>query len=50
MPKHKLMELRKIIGERIESLTEEVEIATNMKLNPLPPPTVTSCSFLLIIY
>jgi hypothetical protein len=37
MPKHKLMELRKIIGERIGSLTEEVEIATNMKLNPLPP-------------
>jgi len=35
MPKHKLIELRKIIGERIGSLTEEVEIATNVKLNPL---------------
>jgi hypothetical protein len=35
MPKHKLIELRKIIDERIGSLTEEVEIATNVKLNPL---------------
>ncbi len=35
MPKHKLIELRKIIVERIGSLTEEVEIATNVKLNPL---------------
>lgn len=35
MPKHKLIELRKIIEERIGSLTEEVEIATNVKLNPL---------------
>jgi hypothetical protein len=35
MPKHKLIELRKIIEERIGSLTEEVEIATNAKLNPL---------------
>lgn len=35
MPKHKLLELNKIIEERIGSLTEEVEIATNVKLNPL---------------
>jgi hypothetical protein len=35
LPKHKLIELRKIIEERIGSLTEEVEIATNVKLNPL---------------
>ena len=35
MRKHKLIELRKIIDERIRSLTEEVEIATNVKLNPL---------------
>ena len=35
MPKHKLIELRKIIEERIGSLIEEVEIATNVKLNPL---------------
>ena len=35
MHKHKLIELRKIIEERIGSLTEEVEIATNVKLNPL---------------
>jgi hypothetical protein len=35
MRKHKLVELRKIIEERIGSLTEEVEIATNVKLNPL---------------
>ena len=35
MRKHKLIELRKIIEERIGSLTEEVEIATNVKLNPL---------------
>ncbi|HXW11329.1 MAG TPA: hypothetical protein VD694_01115, partial [Nitrososphaeraceae archaeon] len=34
MRKHQLIELRKII-ERIGSLTEEVEIATNVKLNPL---------------
>ena len=33
MQKHKLIELRKIIEERIGSLTEEVEIATNVKLN-----------------
>ena len=35
MRKHKLVELRKIIEERIGSLSEEVEIATNVKLNPL---------------
>jgi hypothetical protein len=35
MRKHKLVELRKIIEERIGSLNEEVEIATNVKLNPL---------------
>jgi hypothetical protein len=40
MYKHKLIELRKIIEERIGSLTEEVEIATNVKLNPLYIPTV----------
>jgi hypothetical protein len=35
MQKHKLLELNKIIVERIGSLSEEVEIATNVKLNPL---------------
>jgi hypothetical protein len=35
MRKHKLIELRKIIEERVRSLTEEVEIATNAKLNSL---------------
>jgi hypothetical protein len=35
MQKHKLLELNKIIQERIGSLREEVEIATNVKLNPL---------------
>jgi len=35
MHKHKLVELQKIIEERIGSLKEEVEIATNVKLNPL---------------
>ena len=35
MRKHKLIELRKIIEEKIGSLTEEVEIATHVKLNPL---------------
>ena len=35
MQKHKLLELNKIIEERIGSLSEEVEIATNVKLNPL---------------
>jgi hypothetical protein len=35
MQEHKLVELNKIIVERIGSLREEVEIATNVKLNPL---------------
>jgi hypothetical protein len=35
MQKNKLLELKKIIEERIGSLREEVEIATNVKLNPL---------------
>ena len=35
MNKHKLIRLNKIIQERIGSLTEEVEIATNVRLNPL---------------
>jgi hypothetical protein len=35
MHKHKLIELQKIIEVRVGSLTEEVEIATNVKLNPL---------------
>jgi len=33
MQNHKLLELNKIIEERIESLREEVEIATNVKLH-----------------
>jgi hypothetical protein len=32
---YELIELRKIVEERIGSLREEVEIATNVKLNPL---------------
>jgi hypothetical protein len=32
---HKLIELQKIIEERFGSLSREVEIATNMKLNTL---------------
>lgn len=35
MQKHKLIELQKIIEEKIGSLKEEVEIGTNVKLNPL---------------
>jgi hypothetical protein len=35
MHKHKLYELNKIIEERIGSLREEVEIAANVKLNPM---------------
>jgi hypothetical protein len=35
MQKHKLLKLNEIIGERIRSLIEEVEIATNVKLNLL---------------
>jgi hypothetical protein len=35
MPKHKLLELHKVIDEIIGSLKEEVEVGTNVKLNPL---------------
>jgi hypothetical protein len=35
MYKHTLIELRKIIEVRIGSLIEEVEIGTNLRLNPL---------------
>ena len=35
MHKHKLIELQKIIEEKIGSLKEDVEIGTNVKLNPL---------------
>ena len=35
MSKHKLIELQKIIDEKIGSLKEEVEIGTNVKLNHL---------------
>jgi ACT domain-containing protein len=35
MLKHKLIQLNKIIQERMGSLSEEVEIATNVRLNPL---------------
>jgi hypothetical protein len=35
MSRHKLVELQKIVDEKIESLKEEVEIWTNMRLNPL---------------
>ena len=35
MYKHKLIELQRFIEEKIGSLREEVEIATNVKLNPL---------------
>ena len=35
MQKHILIELQKIIEERIGSLIEEVEIASNVKLNVL---------------
>ena len=35
MHKHKLIELQKIIEEKIGSVIEEVEIGTNVKLNPL---------------
>jgi hypothetical protein len=35
MRKHRLIELQKIIEVRIGTLIEEVEIATNVKLNPL---------------
>jgi hypothetical protein len=32
---HKLVELQKIIEEKVGSLKEEVEIGTNVRLNPL---------------
>jgi len=35
MHKHKLIELQKIVNEKIGALKEEVEIGTNVKLNPL---------------
>jgi hypothetical protein len=35
MQKHNLIELQKIVEEKIGSLKEEVEIGTNVKLNPL---------------
>src|ERR671919_2446920 len=35
MRKHKLVELQKIVEVGIGSLIEEVEIGTNIKLNPL---------------
>ena len=35
MPKHTLIELQMILEEKIGSLKEEVEIGTNVKLNPL---------------
>jgi hypothetical protein len=35
MSKYKLIELQKVIDEKIGSLNEEVEIGTNVKLNPL---------------
>src|SRR5918996_3715118 len=35
MSKHKLVELQEVIDEKIGALREEVEIGTNVKLNPL---------------
>lgn len=35
MHKHKLIELQKIVNEKIGALKEEIEIGTNVKLNPL---------------
>ena len=35
MHKYKLIELQKIVNEKIGALKEEVEIGTNVKLNPL---------------
>src|ERR671918_1038040 len=35
MSKHKLVELREVIDEKIGSLREEVAIGTNVRLNPL---------------
>ena len=35
MSRHKLVELQKIVDEKIGTLNEEVEIGTNVRLNPL---------------
>ena len=35
MPRHRLIELQMIVDEMIGALKEEVEIGTNVKLNPL---------------
>jgi hypothetical protein len=35
VPKYKLIELQMILEEKIGSLKEEVEIGTNVKLDPL---------------
>jgi hypothetical protein len=35
MPRHRLIELQKILDEKIGALKEEVEIGTNVKLNVL---------------
>lgn len=35
MHKHKLIELQKIVNEKIGALKEEIEIGTSVKLNPL---------------
>ena len=35
MFKHKLIELKKIIEEKISALTEEIRVALNLKLNSL---------------
>ena len=35
MQKHKLLDLQKVVKEKIGLLKEEVEIGTNVKLNPL---------------
>jgi hypothetical protein len=35
MSRHKLVELQKIVDEKIGALREEVEISTNVKLSPL---------------
>ena len=35
MSRHKLVELQRMIEEKIGSLTEEVEIGTNVKMNVL---------------
>ncbi|HZD36641.1 MAG TPA: hypothetical protein VE130_15665 [Nitrososphaeraceae archaeon] len=35
MPNHKLLQLQKLIEVKIGSLKEEIEVGTNVKLNPL---------------